>query len=138
MATRSAITPPSAPTSGAVPRSTTVTGRPSSRQAEAISEPVNPPPMTSTRRGLAARRWRRRWASSRPRRVIDTLERRLGRVGPGARPRAGGDEEAVERDGLPIGQADPLGREVQARRRDAQPPLASVSVLAPFSIVATD
>ena len=36
------------------PRSATVTARSSSRQTEAISEPVNPAPMTSTRFGRAA------------------------------------------------------------------------------------
>ena len=61
------MTPPSAPTSGAGPRSTTVTARSLSRQAEATSEPVNPAPMTSTRRGLLASRWLRPAASSRVR-----------------------------------------------------------------------
>src|SRR6516164_8290656 len=48
------ITPPSAPTSGAEPRSTTVTGRPNSRPTEATSDPIKPAPMTRTRPGLAA------------------------------------------------------------------------------------
>src|SRR6516162_3694999 len=48
------ITPPSAPTSGAEPRSTTVTRRPNSRQTEATSDPIKPAPITRTRPGLAA------------------------------------------------------------------------------------
>src|SRR5499427_9944466 len=48
------ITPPSELTSGAEPLSTTVTGRPNSRQTEATSDPIKPAPMTRTRPGLAA------------------------------------------------------------------------------------
>ena len=51
--TMSLITPPSAPFSGPLPRSVTVTGRSRSRHTEAISEPTKPDPMMSTRRGLA-------------------------------------------------------------------------------------
>ena len=40
--------------SGASARSATVTSRPSSRQTEAISDPMKPAPMIRTRRGLAA------------------------------------------------------------------------------------
>ncbi|BEH77147.1 hypothetical protein YM3MPS_29500 [Mycobacterium pseudoshottsii] len=47
----SPITPPSAPTSGALPRSATVTGRSRSRHTEAISDPTKPEPTMSTRRG---------------------------------------------------------------------------------------
>ena len=50
-------------------RSTSVTGSPSSRQTEATSEPIKPPPMMRTRSGPAARRSRRRAASSRVRTV---------------------------------------------------------------------
>ncbi len=52
-AAMSLITPPSAPFSGPLPRSVTVTGRSRSRQTEAISEPTKPEPMISTRRGRA-------------------------------------------------------------------------------------
>ena len=48
------ITPPSGPHSGAGPRSVTVTSSPSSRHTEATSDPMNPEPMISTRRGRAA------------------------------------------------------------------------------------
>src|SRR5215468_1366248 len=61
--------PPRAPTSGAGPRSATVTSMSRSRQAEAISEPVNPAPITSTRLGPALSRSARRAASSQVRRV---------------------------------------------------------------------
>ncbi len=63
------ITPPSAPTSGAEPRSATVTGISSSRQTEAISEPMNPAPMIRTRDGRAASACCSRAASSRERSV---------------------------------------------------------------------
>ncbi len=61
------ITPPSAPTSGAGPRSATVTSRPCSRQAEATSEPVKPAPITNTRRTPPASFRYRRAESSRVR-----------------------------------------------------------------------
>ena len=51
------------------PRSATVTARPSSRQTEATSEPMNPAPTTSTRPGPAASACRSRAASSRVRSV---------------------------------------------------------------------
>ncbi|MGB8936079.1 MAG: hypothetical protein WCC17_13335 [Candidatus Nitrosopolaris sp.] len=60
---------PRAPESGVGPRSASVTGRPDSQQTEATSEPVKPPPMTSTCFGPEARRPRRRLLSSRVRRV---------------------------------------------------------------------
>jgi hypothetical protein len=53
----------------------------------------------------------------------NTLQRPFGLVKPGARSCAGGDEEPIERDALPIGKTDLLGREIQTRRRNAQPPL---------------
>src|SRR5258706_501325 len=60
---------PRAPTSGAGPCSVTVTSTPRSRQAEAISEPVNPAPITSTRLGPASSRFASSAASSLVRRV---------------------------------------------------------------------
>jgi hypothetical protein len=49
----SPITPPSAPTNGALDRSATVTSSPRSRHTDAISEPMNPAPTISTRFGRA-------------------------------------------------------------------------------------
>src|SRR5215470_4046889 len=69
LAARAPKVPPRAPTSGAGPRSATVTSSPRSRQAEAISEPVNPAPITSTRRGPALSRSTRPAASSVVRKV---------------------------------------------------------------------
>ena len=121
-AIRSAITPPSTPTSGAGPSSARVTGTPSSRQEEAISEPVKPPPITRTRRagppgaaeavGIGARA-----------QGEDPVERRLGRVGPGAGAGTGGDQDAVEFDALPVGEVDPFCAQVQSSRGDAQAPV---------------
>ena len=48
----------------------------------------------------------------------DALQLRLSLVEPGPRPRAGGDEEAVEIDAVPIGEIDPFGSEIQACRRN--------------------
>src|SRR5260370_252540 len=47
---------PSTPPSGVGPRSTMVTSRPRSRQTEATSQPIKPPPATSTSLGLLAKR----------------------------------------------------------------------------------
>ena len=60
----SPMTPPSAPISGESARSATVTFRPSSRQTEAISEPMKPAPTISTRPGPASNAACRRAASS--------------------------------------------------------------------------
>lgn len=93
--------PPSAPTRGAGPRSATVTSRPRSRQAEAISEPVKPPPITSTRCGPAASRWASPPASLRVRRVNTPSRAASCGVGPGPRPGARGDQQPVVVTGRP-------------------------------------
>jgi hypothetical protein len=53
----------------------------------------------------------------------NTVQRPFGLVEPGTRSCAGGDQDTVERDALPIGKTDLLGRAVQTRRCNAQPPL---------------
>ena len=101
------ITPPSAPTSGASPRSATVTARPSSRQTEATSEPMKPAPTTRTRPGRRPARSRSPAASSRVRMREHAVQRGLRRVEPGPGAHAGGDQQAVVRDLLAVGQAAP-------------------------------
>jgi hypothetical protein len=64
LAARLLKVPPRAPTSGAGPRSVTVTSRSLCRQADAISEPVKPAPITRTRLGPASSRSAKRAASS--------------------------------------------------------------------------
>ena len=53
----------------------------------------------------------------------DALERSLLRVEPGSRARTGGDEQAIERHLLAIGQAHLLGGPVEAGGGDAKAPL---------------
>ena len=75
-------------------RSVTVTGRSRSRHTEAISEPTNPEPMISTRRGLACKAADNPVASSTVRTVKTPpvhLLRGWARAGPGS----GGDQQPV-------------------------------------------
>ena len=129
------ITPPSAPTSGAGPRSATVTGRSQLAAAEATSEPVNPAPMTSTRPGAgqpaagAGLPRRRGYAATNT--PSSAASASLGQR-PGPHP--GGDQQPVELDRLAVGEADLPAGQVQPGGGDAQPPLR-VELAAPGSAV---
>ena len=117
------ITPPSAPDNGAGPRSVTVTSRPSSRHTEATSEPMNPEPMISTRRGPGGQ------SRLQPRGVgtgahgMDALQRGFLRVGPSPGPHTGGDQQPIARDLAAVSQPhQPVGA-VQGGRGHTESPL---------------
>src|SRR5215831_14639786 len=104
--------PPSAPESGVGARSVSVTESPSSRQLEATSEPVNPPPMTSTRRGQPSAQARR--VVLRPQRA-HPVEGGGDWVGPWAGTGTRGDQDTVEADPPPVGEQHLPTLQVQPR-----------------------
>ena len=117
------ITPPSAPTSGPSPRSATVTARPSSRQTEATSEPMNPAPTIRTRRGPAASRSRSPAASSRVRMLNTPSSAASAGLNQGRARTPVAISRQVVRDPLAVGQEHLLGCPIQSGRRHPEPPL---------------